>query len=175
MIRFIGLWYSAWRHFTVHCYTHTHTHTHIHVSIVTSSLAVMLSSGFNGGRSHSSGFLHYPRPELPASHSNCSQQLSPSSSLTNSVTHQQTNSTDFHQLTVLLIASRHGSHRKHRTIIAVRLLPWKHACLRSRYLAVAVVWMLFRGPCLATGLRATICYVLAWIASLFIPLVKLSL
>jgi hypothetical protein len=42
-------------------------------------------------------------------------------------------------LTVLLITYRHGPHRKHRSITVLKLLPWKHACLRSRYLATAVV------------------------------------
>jgi hypothetical protein len=43
-------------------------------------------------------------------------------------------------LTVLLITSRHEPRRKrifHYCYIL--LLPWKHTCLRSRYLAVAVV------------------------------------
>jgi hypothetical protein len=43
---------------------------------------------------------------------------------------------------VLLVTSRRGQHRKHRFIISVHLLPWKHACLRSRYLATAVVYLL---------------------------------
>jgi hypothetical protein len=40
----------------------------------------LLGSGFNDGHSLSSGFPHCPRPQLPASHSNISQQLNPSSS-----------------------------------------------------------------------------------------------
>jgi hypothetical protein len=69
---------------------------------------------------------------------NFSQRLNLSSSLTDSVTRQTTNSTQL-TLTNLLITSRHGPHRKHRSIIAVQLLPWKHACLPSSYLATVVV------------------------------------
>jgi hypothetical protein len=50
---------------------------------------------------------------------------------------------------------RHGPRRKHSYhYCCTLLLPWKHACLRSRYLSTAVV--LFRCRCLATGLHATI-------------------
>jgi hypothetical protein len=81
------LWYRAWLHFTVHYYTHTHTHTSVHSHIFTSRCSVATS---NGGRSPCSGFPHYPRPQLPVSHSNSSQRLNLSSSLINSVTHQPT-------------------------------------------------------------------------------------
>jgi hypothetical protein len=56
-----------------------------------------LVAAFNGGRSPSSGFVNYPQPQLPASHSDCSQQLNRSTSLTNSPTDlltPLTNSTD---------------------------------------------------------------------------------
>jgi hypothetical protein len=40
---------------------------------------------------------------------------------------------------------------KHRTIITVQLLLWKHACLRSRYLAMAVAQMLLPRSLLDNG------------------------
>jgi hypothetical protein len=43
----------------------------------------------------------------------------------------------------LLITSRHGPRRKHASHYYVQLLhSWKHACLRRRYLATAVVYLL---------------------------------
>jgi hypothetical protein len=64
--------------------------------------------------------------------------------LSNSLTNQLnwlTNSS----LTVLI--SRHGPVRKHRSSVAVQLLPRKHTCLRSRYLITAVVQLhLSRSP-----------------------------
>jgi hypothetical protein len=40
---------------------------------------------------------------------------------------------NFTALTVLLITSRQGPHRKHPFLCCcIQLLPWKHACLRSR-------------------------------------------
>jgi hypothetical protein len=92
------LWYSAW----LHCYTHTSVHSHVFTcfcSVATS----------NGGRSPSFRFPDHPRPQLPASHSN-SSRLNFSSSLTHSLSP---------------LTSRHGPHRKHRSIIVVQLLPWK--------------------------------------------------
>jgi hypothetical protein len=38
--------------------------------------------------------------------------------------------------------SLHELHRKLRSIIAVQLFSWKHACLRKHYLATAVVRLL---------------------------------
>jgi hypothetical protein len=40
---------------------------------------------------------------------------------------------------IQVLPSRHGPHRKHRSFVVGKFLPWKHACLRSRYLAAAVV------------------------------------
>jgi hypothetical protein len=51
-----------------------------------------LVTAFNSERSPSSPFPNCPRPQLPASNSNTSQRLNLSTRLTNSVTHQQTNS-----------------------------------------------------------------------------------
>jgi hypothetical protein len=115
------LWYSVWLHFTIHYYTHPHTRTH---SRFTSSCSVTASKI---GRSSSSGFPNYPRHQLSATHSNSSQRLkrsSPLTDLTKSVTHQPIQLI-WLSLTVVLIISRHGPHRKHRSIIAVQFLPWK--------------------------------------------------
>jgi hypothetical protein len=75
------LWYSAWLHFKIHHYTYTYID--IHSQVVISCCSVTAS---NGGRFPSSGSPNYPRPQLPASHSNSSQQLNLSSSLTHSLT-----------------------------------------------------------------------------------------
>jgi hypothetical protein len=58
-----------------------HKHTSVHIHIFTSCCSVAVS---NGGRSPSSRFLNYPRPQLPTSLSNSSQQLNPSVYLTES-------------------------------------------------------------------------------------------
>jgi hypothetical protein len=73
-----------------------------------------LVTASKGGRSSSSGFPNSPRPQLPASNSNSSQQLNPSGYLTNSLTNSS--------LTNLLITSRLGSHKKHHSSVAVQLL-----------------------------------------------------
>jgi hypothetical protein len=75
------LCYSVWLHFTTHSYTHIQTS--VHNRVFTCCCLVVAS---NGGYSPSSGFPNYPRPQLPASHSYSSQQLNPSSSLSNSIT-----------------------------------------------------------------------------------------
>jgi hypothetical protein len=121
-------------HTHTHTRTHTHTHTSFHSHVFTSHCLVAVS---NGGRSPSSWFPKCSRPQLPASHSNSSQKLNPSSPLTNSLTYQPTNLLT-HWL-VLFTTSRHRPHRKHLSSVAVQLLPWRHACLRSRYLATAVI------------------------------------
>jgi hypothetical protein len=46
-----------------------------------------LVAAANGGRSPSCGFANCPRPQLPTSKSNNSQQLNPSSNLINLLTH----------------------------------------------------------------------------------------
>jgi hypothetical protein len=69
------LWYRAWLHFTVHCYTHTSVHIYVFTSRC-------LTAASNGGRSPSSVFPSCPRPQLPASYSNSSEQLNPSGYLT---------------------------------------------------------------------------------------------
>jgi hypothetical protein len=111
-----------------------------------SSLDVALVATSNGGRSPSSGFPNCPRPQLPAPHSKNSQRLNRRSPPTNSLTHQQilfTNSTN--SSLVLLITSRHGPRRKHRSSVAMQSLSWNccvRFCWRSRcivaYFAVVV-------------------------------------
>jgi hypothetical protein len=94
------------------------------------------------------GFPNSPRPQLPASNSNNSRQLNPSSLLTHSLTHSPTNSS-----LVLFVTSRHGPHRRHRSSVAKQLLrscwgsheiatqplPSNGRCFQSHYLAMAVV------------------------------------
>jgi hypothetical protein len=60
------------------------------VTVFTSRCSVVAS---NGGLSASSGFPNCPRPQLPASHSNSSEQLNSSGYLINSLTHQPTTDT----------------------------------------------------------------------------------
>jgi hypothetical protein len=113
------LWYNEWLHFTVHCYTHTHTHTV--VSTVT-SLLPLLGSGFQR-RTFTSLWV----PELsPASATSFSQQQltkierqQSSNSPNNYSSLHSTHSTDSTSLSVLLITSRHGPHRKLRSSVAV--------------------------------------------------------
>jgi hypothetical protein len=79
------LWYSAWLHFTIHRYTHNSIHSYVFISRCS-------VAAFNGRRSPSSGFPNYPRPQLPASHSNSSQRLNLSSSLIEQLYPSPTNS-----------------------------------------------------------------------------------
>jgi hypothetical protein len=72
----------VWSDYTLHI---IHTQTSVLSLLVSTSCCFVAVS--NGNRSTSSGFLNSPRPQLPASDSNTSQWLSPSSSLT----HQPTN------------------------------------------------------------------------------------
>jgi hypothetical protein len=112
-------------------------HTSVYSHMCTSRCSV---AAFNGERSPSSGFPNYLRPQLPPSHSNSSKRLNISSSPTNSLTEWLTQSltnqrtqfnSTFTNSTAPLITSRHGPHRKHRSITAVQLLrSWTHAYLR---------------------------------------------
>jgi hypothetical protein len=91
-------WYSAWLHFTVHCYTHTHTHTSVHSHDFTNRCSVTAS---NGGRCP---FLWFP--ELSPCLSNSSQQLT---TAVISLTHSTTNYSSLNSIqpTVMLLTSRH--------------------------------------------------------------------
>jgi hypothetical protein len=79
MIGFIELFDTA-RDYTLLLHTHTITRVYSHVFTRPCSVAAS-----NGGRSLSSGFPNYPRPQLPASNSKSSQRLNLSSPLTHSV------------------------------------------------------------------------------------------
>jgi hypothetical protein len=145
------LWYSEWLHITADRYTHTGDHSQVFIS----RCCVTVS---NGGCSPSYAFPNCPRPQPPASNSNSSQRLNLSSSLTDWLTHSLTNklssltllkSTDFTSLTVLLITSRHGLHRKYRFSVAVS------KCRRTNMLVLLYI-SLSRGRCPSTGLQAAI-------------------
>jgi hypothetical protein len=105
-------------------HTHAHAHTIVHSHVFASRCSVAAS---NGRCSSSSGFSNYPQLQLPVSHGDSSQWLSPSSPHNNWLTHSLTNwlnSTQLNWLTVLLITSQHGPHRKCRSSVAVYgLLP----------------------------------------------------
>jgi hypothetical protein len=72
--------HKSWLHFTVHYYTPSHTHTH--TTPVSSHIFISrcLVKTSNSRRSLSSGFPNCPWPQLRDSHSNGSQQRSPSGS-----------------------------------------------------------------------------------------------
>jgi hypothetical protein len=46
------------------------------------------------------------------------------------------------KVTGLLITPQHVPRVKHCSSVAVKLLPWNHICLRSRYIATAVLVLL---------------------------------
>jgi hypothetical protein len=117
-------------------------------------------------------------PQLPASNSNSSQRLNPSSPLTHSLTnslHSTHSLTGFVHLTpttyssdslycssqlVPLIISRHGPWRKHRSSVAYHCLIrvcWRSPLLLYPVVAQWIAWdsRLSRGRCLATALHAT--------------------
>jgi hypothetical protein len=72
MTGFIGLFDTARDYFTVHFYTHTNVLQSCHH-------CCRLVAASNDWRSPSCVFLNCPWPQLPASNSNSSQQLNPSS------------------------------------------------------------------------------------------------
>jgi hypothetical protein len=111
--------------------THTRTHAHTHKYIYSLSLSSVHSHVFisccsvaasNGGRSPSSGFLNYSRPQLPDSNSSGSQQLNPSSPQTNLLTCPAYNTLAWITQKPLFFCC------------CFQLLPCKHACLWSHYL-----------------------------------------
>jgi hypothetical protein len=117
------LWYIEWLHITVHI-------THTLVSTVTSSLP-LLGSAFQRRT--------FPCPGVskrsPASATSFYQQQ-----LTMAELQQFSN---YNCKLVLLITSRHGPRRKHLFYYyCILSLLWKHVCLRSRYLVLAVVQLL---------------------------------
>jgi hypothetical protein len=126
------LWYSTWLHLQ---YTITHNSVHSHV--FTSRCSVPAS---NGGRSASSGYPNYSRPQLPASQSKNSQRLNLSSSLTHSLTNQLTQHNWLTELTQLLYWLQHiGTNRTENT---VPLLPFTGRCLVMVVVELFVSWTL---------------------------------
>jgi hypothetical protein len=115
-------------------------HISVHSHVFNSRCSVAASKG---RRFLSSGFPNCPRPQLPAPHSNSSQRLNSSRYTTNSLTHQLNHwfspLTNCNLKDVLLITSWYRQHIKQRSSFAVKLLPWKHASLQSRYLAMSVL------------------------------------
>jgi hypothetical protein len=114
MIGFMGLFDA------VHDYTLQFTITR--TCTITSRCPVAASIG---RCPPSSGFLKCPWPELPVSRSSRSQQFQLNSSLT-----------------VLLIASQHGVHRKHLSSVAVYgSLPSNSHCLVVCFMVIAWEWV----------------------------------
>jgi hypothetical protein len=75
-------------HYSILLLTHTHTHarTHARTSVQTRLHCHCLVTASNSRHSPSSWFPNWPRPQLPASHSNSSQWLNSSGYLTNWLT-----------------------------------------------------------------------------------------
>jgi hypothetical protein len=146
-IGFIGFFDTA-RGYTLHftiTHTHTHTHTNVHSHVFTSRCSV---AAYKGGRFPSTGLPNSLRPQVPASNSN-SSRLNLSGSLTYSVTHEPTNSIQLAQLHyhdyVYNISARTAQETP-LLCCCIQLLPWKYACLQSRYLLMAVVLFLISRP-----------------------------
>jgi hypothetical protein len=145
MVEFTGLFDTTYDYTLQFNVVHTSVHSHVFASCCSVAAS-------NGGRSTSSGFPNHLRPQLQASHSNSSQRLNLSSSLSHwltdwltiSITHQPTQlkSTPI-QLTVLLITYRQGPHRKHRSIFL-----W-HFCLFTKPL-------LSNGCCISVSFMAVV-------------------
>jgi hypothetical protein len=156
IIAFIKFVYTM-RDYTFH-YRY-YTHISVHSQVFTSRCSIAAS---NGGRSLFSKFPNYLRPQLPASQGNSSQRLNLSSSLTywfiNSVTHQQTNSTQLNWLHFTNCPAYDISARTVQItpsylcyciqvlcsclcdahVIASQPVPSNGRCLQNNYLATAV-------------------------------------
>jgi hypothetical protein len=108
-----------------------HYYTSVHSHFFTSRCLVAVS---NGGLSPTSVFPNGPRPQLPASHSNSSQRLNQSSSISLANSRPNSLNPNWSCLQDLVTDRVEDLY----SIIEVQLLPWKHAWLRSRYIATAV-------------------------------------
>jgi hypothetical protein len=109
---------------TARDYTLQLTVTHIYTCHVFTSRYLVAAS--NNDHAASSVFRNYPWPQLPSPHSNNSPQLEPQQS-SNSLTN-----CSFSLL--LLITSRHGTHRKHLSCCsanAVETCLFAEALLRN--------------------------------------------
>jgi hypothetical protein len=102
-----------------------HTRSIQSVTLFTSRCMAVASKG---GRSSSSGFVNWTRPQLPASHSNSSQLLNRSSPLTHWFTNQLT-----YNLSSVWTA------QKTPFLCCSAIVSCRYAYLRSRYIATAVV------------------------------------
>jgi hypothetical protein len=117
-----SLIHNSWLHFINHCHTKTTAHSRIFTSRC-------LIAAFNGGLSPSHGFPNCPRTHqllTATSNSGWTPAVlwltnSPTNSPTSWPTISSTNSSLTHSI-VLLITSRHGPRRKHRSSVAVQLL-----------------------------------------------------
>jgi hypothetical protein len=143
-----ALWYSARLHFTFHCYTHTSIHNYV----CTSRYSVAAS---NSWRSPSSGFPNYPRPQLLASHSNSSQRLTLSSSLshwlTDYATHQPT------QLPTNCPAYNISARITQKTLSLLLCNCCRgNMLVRKTDTKQRLLYSCFCGRCRATGLCATV-------------------
>jgi hypothetical protein len=132
-----------------------------------------------------------PVPQLLATTSNGSQRLN-CSCLTNSLTHQPTLHFPELHCTALPLTNCPGYNISARTaqktpflVFVVQSLSWEHVCLRSRFLAMAVVYLLIprslpsSGRCLwshyvATGLHVAI-YITVSNATFILSLTHLNL
>jgi hypothetical protein len=138
-------WCSTWLHFTIHC----HMHTCVHSYVFTSRCSVAAS---NGGRSPSSGFLKYPGLGYHLLTATAHNDWT--SAVLWLMQSTELNSTQLisHWLTVLLVTSWHGLHRKHRFSISVPLFC---SCLLGfpllLYPIVAMAMCLFAELLLSNG------------------------
>jgi hypothetical protein len=144
-----GVWIGNWIYWTLFDTARDYTlqFTAIHTKCpqsVTVSASRCLVAASNGGRSPSSEFPNFPLPQLPASNSNNAQRLNCSSPLTHWLTNQILHFTPL----VLLITSRHGPHRKHRSSVAVK------------------------GPLSSNGLRLAVCLAVVALQRVYVPQYK---
>jgi hypothetical protein len=110
MIGFMSIAYnSAWLQFTIECYTLYCSHLCVNCRCLVAACSDVRSLAF--------GLLNYSRSQLPNSDSNSS-----------------------HRMSTKCPQSRFEPRRKHSfQLFRFLLLPWKHVCLRSRYLLTFVV------------------------------------
>jgi hypothetical protein len=145
-----------------HTLQFTAAHTRSSQSAVFSSRSLVSTS--NGRR-----FWTIPVPQLPASNSNTSQRLN-CGTVTNSPTISHftvLTSTELASLIVLLVTSRHGPHRKHRTSVAVLIVTCAviGAGRTQNTVFQSVHWGILWICCLANGVflvsllsNGSICY-----------------
>jgi hypothetical protein len=57
-----------------------------------------------------------------------------------------------------VVTSRFGLHRKPRSSVAVQLFPWEHACLKSRFSATTLVYLLVKNLLTSNGRCSVACF-----------------